>query len=139
MIFSGPSVAREGVPQARQVADRWHLQNIGDAFERMMYRHMPLIRLVASELSPKKSPEPELSVPAASPRRSERLKQHPRKKRHQRWMEVMALHNKGCGFREISRITSLSRVAVSRWVRSGTFPEMSTQPPEGFWPHGRSG
>ncbi|EFK2378479.1 transposase, partial [Escherichia coli] len=53
-----------------------------------------------------------------------------RKKRHQRWTEVMALHNKGCSFREISRITGLSRVTVSRWVGSGTFPEMSTRPPK---------
>ncbi|HGD9222646.1 TPA: ISL3 family transposase, partial [Escherichia coli] len=125
------TAAREGAPQARQVVDRWHLlKNIGDALERMMYRHIPLIRLVASELSPKKSPEPELSVPAASLRRPERLKQQTRKKRHQRWTEVMALHNKGCSFREISRITGLSRVTVSRWVRSGTFPEMSTRPPK---------
>ena len=125
------TAAREGAPQARQVADRWHLlKNIGDEPERMMYRHIPLIRLVASELSPKKSPDPEPSVPAASLRRSERLKQQTRKKRHQRWTEVMALHNKGCSFREISRITGLSRVTVSRWVRSGTFPEMSTRPPK---------
>lgn len=86
----------------------------------MMYRHMPLIRLVVRELSLKKSPEPEISVPVASLRRLERLKQHTRKKRHQRWTEVMALHNKGCSFREISRITGLSRVTVSRWVGSGT-------------------
>ncbi|EEX1664522.1 ISL3-like element ISEc38 family transposase [Escherichia coli] len=125
------TAAREGAPQARQVADRWHLlKNIGDALERMMYRHIPLIRLVASELSPKKSPDPEPSVPAASLRRPERLKQQTRKKRHQRWTEVMALHNKECSFREISRITVLSRVTVSRWVRSGTFPEMSTRPPK---------
>lgn len=59
------TAAREGAPQARQVVDRWHLlKNIGDALERMMYRHMPLIRLVASELSPKKSPEPERVEPA---------------------------------------------------------------------------
>ena len=125
------TAAREGAPQARQVADRWHLlKNIGDEPERMMYRHMPLIRLVVRELSLKKSPEPEISVPVASLRRLERLKQHIRKKRHQRWTEVMALHNKGCSFREISRITGLSRVTVSRWVRSGTFPEMSTRPPK---------
>ena len=125
------TAAREGAPQARQVADRWHLlKNIGDAPERMMYRHIPLIRLVASELSPKKSPDPEPSVPAASLRHPERLKQQTRKKRHQRWTEVMALHNKGCSFREISRITGLSRVTVSRWGRSGTFPEMSTRPPK---------
>lgn len=122
--------AREGAPQARQVADRWHLlKNTGDALERMMYRHMPLIRLVASELSPKKSPEPEPWVSVPSLRRPERLKQQTRKKRHQRRTEVMALHNKGCGFREISRITGLSRVTVSSWVQSGTFPEMSTRPP----------
>ncbi len=123
--------AREGAPQARQVADRWHLlKNIGDALERMMYRHMPLIRQVASELSPKKSPEPEPSVPAPTLRRPERLKQQTRNKRHQRWTEVMALHNKGCGFRKISRITGLSRVTVSRWVQSGAFPEISTRPPK---------
>lgn len=41
------TAAREGAPQARQVADRWHLlKNIGDALERMIYRHIPLIRLV---------------------------------------------------------------------------------------------
>ena len=125
------TAAREGAPQARQVADRWHLlKSIGDEPERMMYRHMPLIRLVVRELSLKKSPEPEISVPVASLRRPERLKQQTRKKRHQHWTEVMALHNKGCSFREISRITGLSRVTVSRWVRSGTFPEMSTRPPK---------
>lgn len=41
----------------------------------------------------------------------------------------MALYNKGCEFREISRITGLSRVTVSRRVRSGTYPEISTRPP----------
>lgn len=130
-VLGYATAAREGAPQARQVADRWHLlKNIGDEPERMMYRHMPLIRLVVRELSLKKSPEPEISVPVASLRRLERLKQHIRKKRHQRWTEVMALHNKGCSFREISRITGLSRVTVSRWVGSGTFPEMSTRPPK---------
>ncbi len=48
--------ARDGAPQAIQVADRWHLlKNIGDALERMMYRHMPLIRLVATGVIPPKN------------------------------------------------------------------------------------
>lgn len=48
------TAAHEGAPQAKQVDDRWHLlKNIGDALERMMFRQMPLIRQVATELSPK--------------------------------------------------------------------------------------
>ena len=122
------TAAREGAPQAKQVADRWHLlKNIGDAIERMMYRHMPLIRLVASELSPKKPPEPELVEPAPYICRPERLKQQTRNKRHQRWVEVITLHKNGCGLRQISRTTGLSRVTVRRWLQSGTFPEMSTR------------
>ncbi len=42
----------------------------------------------------------------------------------------MAPHNKGCSFREISRITGLSCATVSRWVRSGTFPEILTRSPK---------
>lgn len=123
------TAAREGAPQARQVADRWRLlKNIGDALERMMYRHMPLIRLVASELSPKKLPEPEPEVPAPYILRPERLKQQTRNKRHQRWVEVITLHKNGCGIREISRTTGLSRVTVRRWLQSGTLPEMSGRP-----------
>lgn len=121
--------ARDGAPQATLVADRWHLQNIGDALERLMYGHMPLIRLVAAELSPPKmdtetSPEttPKLLLP-------ERIKQQRRDKRYQRWVEVDSLHKKGCGLREISRITGLSRVTVRRWIQSKAFPEISTKPP----------
>lgn len=54
-------------------------KNIGDEPERMMYRHMPLIRLVVRELSPKKSPEPEISVPVASLRRRNALNSTPAK------------------------------------------------------------
>lgn len=122
--------ARDGAPQAIQVADRWHLlKNIGDALERMMYRHMPLIRLVATELSPKKQNAEASLVPTSTLRRPERIKRERRDKRYQRWAEVDSLHKKGCGIREISRITGLSRVTVRRWVQSKAFPEISTKPP----------
>uniref|UniRef100_UPI003B63FC27 transposase n=1 Tax=Klebsiella pneumoniae TaxID=573 RepID=UPI003B63FC27 len=42
---------------------------------------------------------------------------------------VNSLHKKGCGIREISRITGLSRVTVRRWIQSKAFPEISTKPP----------
>lgn len=123
--------APDGALQAIQVADRWHLlKNIGDALERMMYRHMPLIRLVATELSPKKQ-IPEVSlVPVSTLRRPEKIKQQRRDRRYQRWSEVDAIHKKGCGIREISRLTGLSRVTVRRWIQSKAFPEISTKPPK---------
>lgn len=122
--------ARDGAPQAIQVADRWHLlKNIGDALERMMYRHMPLIRLVATELSPKKQNAEASPAPVSTLRRPERIKRERRDKRYQRWAEVDSLNKKGCGIREISHITGLSRVTVRRWIQSKAFPEISTKPP----------
>lgn len=110
------TAAREGAPQAKQVADRWHLlKNIGDALERMMYRHMPLIRLVAGELSPKKSPEQERVQTAPYIRRPERLKQQTRNKRHQRWEEVAKWRKGGStSVTAPARLPSASR--VSRWL-----------------------
>jgi hypothetical protein len=122
--------ARDGAPQAVQVADRWHLlKNIGDALERMMYRHMPLIRQVATELSPKKQNVEASLAPVSTLRRPERIKRQRRDKRYQRWTEVDSLHKKGHGIRKISRITGLSRVTVRRWMQSKAFPEISTKPP----------
>lgn len=121
--------ARDGAPQAVQVAERWHLlKNIGDALERMMYRHMPLIRQVATELSPKKQDAEASLIPVSTLRRPERIKRQRRDKRYQRWTEVDSLHKKGHGIREISRITGLSRVTVRRWIQSKAFPEISTKP-----------
>ena len=123
--------ARDGAPQAKQVADRWHLlKNIGDALERMMYWHMPLIRLVATELSPKKNAPEVQSATSPVLLLPDRIKQQRREKRHQRWAEVNSLHKNGRGIREISRITGLSRVTVRRWIQSVTFPEMSIRPPK---------
>jgi len=124
--------AREGAPQARQVADRWHLlKNIGDALERMMHRHMPLIREVANELSPKVTTQAAIHKAPSIPSNSSsiQLKQQKREKRYQRWSQVNDLYKKGGGIREISRVTGLSRVTVRRWIQSKAFPEISSKPP----------
>jgi transposase len=63
-------------------------------------------------------------------RRPEKIKQQRRGKRYQRWSEVDALHKKGSGIREISRLTGLSRLTVRRWIQSKAFPEISTKPPK---------
>ena len=104
---------------------------IGDALERMMHRHMPLIREVANELSPKVTTQTAIhktpSIPSNS--NSIQLKQQKREKRYQRWSQVNDLYKKGGGIREISRVTGLSRVTVRRWIQSKAFPEISSKPP----------
>ncbi len=124
------TAAREGAPQARQVADRWHLlKSIGDEPERMMYRHMPLIRLVVRELSLKKSPEPEISVPVASLRRPERLKQQTRKNGISIGQRLWP-----CITRDVvSGNIPYYRPVASDSQSLGAFrniPEMSTRPPK---------
>lgn len=67
--------ARDGAPQTVQVTGCWHLlKNIGDVLERMMCRHMPLIRQVATELSPKKRDAETSLVPVSTLRHPERIK-----------------------------------------------------------------
>ena len=90
---------------------------------------MPLIRQVATEMSPKKQDAEVSLAPVSTLRRPERIKRQRRDKRYQRWAEVDSLHKKAHGIREISRITGLSRVTVRRWMQSKAFPEISTKPP----------
>lgn len=92
--------ARDGAPQTVQVTGCWHLlKNIGDVLERMMCRHMPLIRQVATELSPKKTDAETSLAPVSTLRRPERIKRQRRDKRYQRWTEVDSLHKKGYGIK----------------------------------------
>lgn len=91
---------RDGAPQTVQVTGCWHLlKNIGDVLERMMCRHMPLIRQVATELSPKKTDAETSLAPVSTLRRPERIKRQRRDKRYQRWTEVDSLHKKGYGIK----------------------------------------
>jgi len=79
--------AREGAPQARQVADRWYLlKNIGDALERMMHRYIRLIREVSNELSPKIAVHPVIWEVSSTPSNAIRLKQQKREARYKRWI-----------------------------------------------------
>jgi transposase len=95
----------------------------------MIHRHMPLIREVANELSPKVTAQAAIHEAPSTPNNSIRLKQQKREKRYQRWTQVNDLYKKGGGIREISRVTGLSRVTVRRWIQSKTFPEISSKPP----------
>jgi transposase len=126
--------AREGAPQAVQVADRWHLlKNIGDALERLLQGQPTALRAAAQAdappaapaLPPTPSQAPSGStlpatVPVAAPAGSlgdRRLQE--------RYGQVMALAAEGLGPRAISRKTGLSRVTVRKYVRAAACPARS--------------
>jgi len=115
--------ARRGAPQARQVADRWHLlKNLADAVERLLSRLHSAVRTAAKRaLSLPSAPEPDKTVAEAmvSPtpvntsalesrrRREQRLARYVQVIELFRWREITAQGYAGC--------VSVVRDYLARW------------------------
>jgi len=136
--------ARQGAPQAIQVADRWHLlATMREAVERVLTREQASIRAAATvlRLSPLRdgaaatggcatdaravvSPDAGLP-PMIAPRRTRvQEEQRTRRARRQaRYEEVLALHRQGLGQRAIARTVGVGRHTIRTFLRTGAFPE----------------
>jgi transposase len=122
--------AREGAPQARQVADRFHLlQNFRETVERQLGGYEAPIR----ESGISSGGNQALSVlPARSDRRSDaaartRLIRRDRQAiRQQVFNEIRALFEGGNSIGEIARKLGLGRRRVERWVRRIDVPDPNT-------------
>ena len=113
---SGPyaEAARTGAPQARQVADRWHLLvNASEALRAVVERHQREIQEVASCTAHGSSAP---SVPMETAPTSTA---HGR--RRDRCEMTLRLRCEGLPIREIARRVGASRNAVRRWARAGRF------------------
>jgi transposase len=131
--------ATEGVPQAVQVADRWHLlRNLGDAMRRMVDRLGTKLRQAVGALQQAVATQaiteaPGTPTPVNTPQEAPRQtrytqRQHERRQRRlERYDQVKALHCQGLGFREIGRQLGLNRATVRRFAQSETFPERATR------------
>jgi transposase len=125
--------AREGAPDALQVADRWHLlKNLGDAVEAFLQRNHHRLPVAApAEMSSPADVGPTLTSAqkaSSSPGRltcheQERLRRHAR--RVDRYEAVRELIRQGLSIRAVARTLDLSRTTVHRYLRADTFPEMS--------------
>lgn len=115
--------ARQGAPQAVQIADRWHLlKNVGEAVERVLHRHRPALEAALAPSSPTvstsstESPSPS---PGAAPSPTPSSGQL---RRQQRYEQVQALHAKGISIHAIGRRLRLSRPTVRKYLRAETCP-----------------
>lgn len=130
--------ARQGAPQATQVADRFHLyKNLVEAVELILARCRAEIRKNAQPAIQKdlqgETPKPllfehteVLSVDNWKPAPElcdERTRLTRREQRYDRYQQVMAFYEQGLGFTDIAGRVGLSRRTVERWIKAGDFPE----------------
>ena len=142
--FNSHDGARQGAPQAIQVADRWHLlANMREAVERVLTREQASVRAATAVLRPspvrdgiastegRETDERAVVPPAAGrpPRvvptytRVQEEQQARRARRQARYEEVLALHRQGLGQRAIARTLGVGRHTIRTFLRTGAFPE----------------
>jgi transposase len=134
--------ATEGAPNARQVADRWHLlKNLREAIERLFERESGTIAQAlktaeaaqesvvvaaetpATEDRPAETPSPPRpgELAATSPRQEAR--QSKRQRGVERFERVHEMKRQGRSIRGIARELGLSREAVRHYLRRATCPD----------------
>jgi transposase len=126
--------ARRGAPQARQVADRWHLlANLGECVREWLERHRPLLQQAMPPALTRK-PEPTVPVGSVLPKqkgedRWQRLAEQRRARRLARYQQVRQLRQQGNSERTIARQLRISRKVVRRFLAAPVFPERAARPP----------
>lgn len=114
--------AREGAPQAIQVADRFHLMhNLGDCLEKIAQKgiHLTADPPAAEDLPQEAAPDP-VSPPPPSrpPARVVQAKAATRQRRQNRQDAILDLVRQGASIRAIARLLDLSRKTVRRYLLS---------------------
>lgn len=102
-----------GAPQAKQIADRWHLtKNLGEAVQRMRERHGSHLRTAAKRCLPAVT-EAALLDPSVPPTRAYTLPSpQPKSHRQAPFDEVKQLRGRGWSISRIARHLGLNRRTV---------------------------
>jgi len=124
---------RRGAPDAKQVADRFHLLlNLQTALTRLFERkHETLTRLVEEDRRQPNQTSPPLTedgpTPPADPKPltpTEAQRQARRARRKNRYDKVIKLHQQGASQVAIATLVGLDRDTVRSYLRAPTFPEI---------------
>jgi transposase len=145
--------ATEAAPQAKQVADRWHLlKNLREAIERLLARMSSDVREALHETpSPTESGSPEpavsqatfppavvapavaqppLAVPESKPLSPrQQAREGKRQQRSQQYERVRALHAEGLSLRKIARTVGVSVKRVRHYLRVERCPDWNVGRP----------
>src|SRR6266568_2586720 len=121
--------ARQGAPEAEQVADRWHIyHNLSEHVGKAVARHRGCLAEPSPEPEPDEAggeaPVPDLQQAAAeaASRRAEESTLAIRTR--QRYEQVQALRAQGKGIKPIMRQTGLAKETVRRFYRAATVDEL---------------
>jgi transposase len=126
--------ARRGAPQARQVADRWHLlANLSESLREWLERHRSFLP-PAMPPTPTRQPEAAVPVGSALPKqkgenRWQHLAEQRRAHRLARYRHVRQLREQGHSERAIARQLRISRKVVRRFLAAPACPERAARPP----------
>jgi transposase len=128
--------ARQGAPQAEQVADRWHLyHNLAGHAEKTVARHRDCLQEPAPEPGPPQDtdcqdlPDLQQAAVAAAARRAGASALGVRTR--QRYEQVQALKAQGKGIKPIMRETGLAKETVRRFFRAATVDELLAKVKDG--------
>jgi transposase len=128
--------ARQGAPQAEQVADRWHLyHNLSQHVEKTVARHRACLEEPVPEPEPQQpaagqaAADLQQAAAAAAARRAEDSTLAIRTR--QRYEQVQALRAQGKGIKPIMRETGLAKETVRRFYRAATVDELLTKVKDG--------
>lgn len=126
--------ARQGAPQARQVADRFHiLKNYRETIERQLGRYEAPIRetdVAIEDADTDKTAPIEGSDRHLGARTAELEHGHPHAGREAQFHQIRALYESGSTASEISRKLGLGLRRVHRWVCRIDFPERNVMAPK---------
>jgi transposase len=121
--------ARQGAPDAEQVADRWHIyHNLCEHVGKAVARHRGCLEEPAPEepqdtgAAGDQAPDPKQAAAEAAARRAGESTLAVRTQ--QRYEQVQALKAQGKGIKPIMRETGLAKETVRRFYRAGSVDEL---------------